>query len=166
MEHPVNTAHCTNAMDCNHVLFYRFTHSVCKAVSSSGLAVMTMPAVPGDLFLHTARIAEIRTRSSCRSPPEWSRGGNTCISGSRAQPYRRQFTKAHARRSRIPPETPPREIRHLSSYRIIVNFVFGAPQTEHFSCAWPYTVLPQTSQTKMSCAGRSFPLLKLSSACE
>jgi len=30
MEHPLNTAHCTNAISYTYVLFYRFTPSACK----------------------------------------------------------------------------------------------------------------------------------------
>ena len=49
-------------------------------------------------------------------------------------------------------------------YEIFVNFDFSALQTGHLSGAWPYTVLPQISQTKMSCPARSFPFLMLASA--
>ena len=49
-------------------------------------------------------------------------------------------------------------------YEIFVNFDFSALQTGHLSGAWPYTVLPQISQTKMSCPARSFPFFMLASA--
>ena len=52
----------------------------------------------------------------------------------------------------------------MADHATSLNFAFGAPHTGHLSGASPTTVLPQTSQTWMAAAGKSFPAASVSNA--